>query len=214
MIADEVYKYVCHGDEQHIHFASLPDMNDITLTVSSAGKRFRQQAGRSAGSSARDISYNRARRYCPTSSSARRRRCSRRLADCLDEADREYEGEPSYYAWLAKSYRRKRRVLAEALTAACIEPLPSQGGYFVVGDVSTCWSSCPMSIGTVLSRRTGPSAGGWRRSTASWPFPLLHFSRMNLPGRSVRFAFCKSDEILGVAAARLKALADRCRVHL
>jgi hypothetical protein len=28
----------------------------------------------------------------------------------------------------------------------------------------------------------------------------------------VRFAFCKSDEILGVAAARLKALADRCRV--
>ena len=66
VIADEVYKYVCHGSQQHIHFASLPDMDDITLTVSSAGKTFSvQQAGRSAGSSDRDISYSPAKRLLP-----------------------------------------------------------------------------------------------------------------------------------------------------
>ena len=77
------------------------------------------------------------------------------LADCLDEADSEYEGEPSYYAWLAKSYRRKRQVLAEALTAACVEPLPSQGGYFVVGDVSNLLELMPDSY------RDGSVAADW-----------------------------------------------------
>ena len=46
-------------------------------------------------------------------------------------------------------------MLAEALTAACVEPLPSQGGYFVVGDVSNLLELMPDEY------RDGSVAADW-----------------------------------------------------
>ena len=210
VIADEVYKYVCHGDEQHIHFASLPDMNDITLTVSSAGKTFSATGWQIGWVVGPRHLIQPCQALLPYLQFCAPTPMQQALADCLDEADREYEGEPSYYAWLAKSYRRKRRVLAEALTAACIEPLPSQGGYFVVGDVSNLLELMPDEY------RDGSVAADW--AFCRWlatehgvvAIPSSPFFTDEPTRPLVRFAFCKSDEILGVAAARLKALADRC----
>ena len=136
------------------------------------------------------------------------------LADCLDEADAPYEGQPTYYAWLKHEYAAKRAVLAEALEAACIEPLPSSGGYFVVGDVSNLLPLVPAAY-----------LAGDDRVAPDWAFCTWlaeHHGVIAIPASPfftdkpsrplVRFAFCKTDAVLKVAAARLAALAAQCSV--
>ena len=40
VISDEVYKFIVYAGAPHVHFASLPDMFERTVTLSSAGKTF------------------------------------------------------------------------------------------------------------------------------------------------------------------------------
>jgi len=40
VISDEVYKFIVYAGSPHVHFASLPDMFERTVTLSSAGKTF------------------------------------------------------------------------------------------------------------------------------------------------------------------------------
>ncbi|KAH8052469.1 transferase [Aureococcus anophagefferens] len=95
VIADEVYKYITHdANADHVHFASLPGMRDVTLTVSSAGKTFSAtgwQIGWIVGP-ARLVAPCQTLlpylQFCaPTPMQAA-------LADCLDEADRPHKGQP------------------------------------------------------------------------------------------------------------------------
>lgn len=212
VIADEVYKYICHGSEKHVHFAALEGMRDVTLTVSSAGKTFSAtgwQVGWIVGPRhlvkpcQALLPYL---QFCaPTPMQAA-------LADCLDEADRPYHGAPSYYARLAKKYAEKRQVLCEALCAACVETLPSAGGYFVVGDVSNLLGVMPSSY---LEDDAPPDWAFCRwlaREHGVVAIPTSPFFTDRPARPLVRFAFCKSDEVLERAAERLKALADRCAV--
>eukprot|EP00629_Pelagomonadales_sp_RCC1024_P003090 CAMPEP_0119259218 /NCGR_PEP_ID=MMETSP1329-20130426/120_1 /TAXON_ID=114041 /ORGANISM="Genus nov. species nov., Strain RCC1024" /LENGTH=481 /DNA_ID=CAMNT_0007258583 /DNA_START=104 /DNA_END=1546 /DNA_ORIENTATION=+ len=211
VIADEVYKYIVHGaGVEHVHFASLPGMRDCTLTVSSAGKTFSAtgwQVGWIVGPEQLVAPCQKLLPYlqfcAPTPVQAA-------LATCLDAADAAYEGFPTYYAWLGHEYARKRRVLAEALTAACIEPLPSQGGYFIVGDVSTLLQLTPAEYFAdgaaddwAFCRWLGEEHG-----VVAIPASPFFSERPERP--LVRFAFCKTDDVLELAAGRLKALADRC----
>ena len=215
VIADEVYKYITHdADADHVHFASLPGMRDVTLTVSSAGKTFSAtgwQIGWIVGP-ARLVAPCQTLlpylQFCaPTPMQAA-------LADCLDEADRPHKGQPSYYAWLRVEYARKRQVLAAALEAACIAPLPSRGGYFVVGDVSSLLPLVPDRY-----RRPNGDAVAADWAFCQWlaaehgvvAIPASPFFT-DAPERPlVRFAFCKTDAVLAVAAERLAAIAAMCQ---
>lgn len=220
VIADEVYKYIVHdAAASHVHFAALPGMADVTLTVSSAGKTFSAtgwQIGWIVGPNRLVSSCQTLLPYlqfcAPTPMQAA-------LATCLDEADAPYEGAPTYYAWLEREYGRKRGVLAAALRAACVEPLPSAGGYFVVGDVSDLLHLVPAEYFARSDAAGAPVADDWAFCT--WlaeqhgviAIPASPFFS-DAPARPlVRFAFCKTDAVLAVAAARLAALAAMCRVN-
>lgn len=48
------------------------------------------------------------------------------LTHAIRRAELPYEGESSYYRWLAREFRRKRDMLASALREAGIEPMESQ----------------------------------------------------------------------------------------
>jgi len=54
------------------------------------------------------------------------------LANALHVAHKPFQGANSYYEWLRLQFKTKRVILEEGLLAAGIEPLPSQGGFFVM----------------------------------------------------------------------------------
>jgi kynurenine--oxoglutarate transaminase/cysteine-S-conjugate beta-lyase/glutamine--phenylpyruvate transaminase len=213
VIADEVYKYIVHGEGiEHVHFASLPGMRDCTLTVSSAGKTFSATGWQVGWIIGPQELVAPCQKLLPMLQFCAPTPVQAALATCLDAADAPYEGLSSYYIYLRHAYARKRQVLADALTAACIEPLPSSGGYFILGDVSNLIKLTPESY----------FADG---KPADWGFcrwlgekhgvvaiPASPFFSEETVRPLVRFAFCKSDEVLAVAAERLKVLADRCSV--
>ncbi len=69
------------------------------------------------------------------------------MCTVLVDAEKPYEGSPSYYDWLREQYAGKRHQLERALAAAGIRSLKGEGGFFLIGDVSK------IKVGTSSPRR-------------------------------------------------------------
>ena len=124
----------------------------------------------------------------------------------------------SYYEWLRAQFQNKRAILEEGLVAAGMQPIPSQGGFFLMarlpllpesvvpaGPEEYDWRYCRMLaekygvIGIPASpffsptpvNTAGAGAGAGAGAAAMGPM--------------ARFAFCKKDETLHEATRRLKS---------
>jgi len=125
----------------HIHFASLPNMYDRTLTISSAGKTFSAtgwQVGWMVGPSQ---IISRVHRLLPHVQFCASTVVQEALARTLPLADEPYKGCDSYYDYLRVMYTKKRNGIAEALDRAGFDvPDPERtpgGGFFLfarIGD--------------------------------------------------------------------------------
>ena len=112
------------------------------------------------------------------------------LADVLPLAARD-----GYYAGLRADYQRRRELLAAALRAARLDPLPIDGAYFLLADVRAHGVTDDVAFCRRLIAEVGvaaiPTSVFYADPAAAPPF--------------VRFCFAKSDETLCSAAARLAA---------
>jgi len=217
VISDEVYKYTVYAGEPHTHFAALPGMFDRTVTLSSAGKTFSitgWQAGWCVGPAEliKPIQL-----LLPFVQFCVSTPMQEALARVLDLADEPYDGHPSYYAWLTDMYRRKRGILESGLRRAGLVAMEGQGGFFLMADTSAL--TVPDEY---LSEKTPAAPDGVTRDWAlcRWlakeagviaipASPFFSPANKRLGANYVRFAFCKADETLIEAAARIEALAAR-----
>ena len=110
----------------------------------------------------------------------------------------------SYYQWLRLQFSNKREQLEEGLIAAGLEPIPSQGGFFLMARLP----SYPSLVEThssepydyrfckYLAKEYGvlgiPASPFFSRSGKESVSPMA------------RFAFCKKDKTIQEAARRLK----------
>jgi N-succinyldiaminopimelate aminotransferase len=102
----------------------------------------------------------------------------------------------SYYAELSASLARKRDLLAAGLREAGFEVFLPQGTFFISADISPLGESDGLAFCRSLPGRCGVVA-----------VPNAVFYDDKAAGRNlVRFAFCKRDEVLADAAARLRGL--------
>ena len=241
VISDEVYKYIIHSppkdDEEHmemskscpghVHFASLPNMWDRTITVSSAGKTFSAtgwQVGWCIGPAHLISPIHQLLPYVQFCASTV---IQEALARSLPKADEPYEGYDSYYEYLNDKYRRKRDLLGDALANAGFAipdyDVTPGGGFFIFARITPELKKALPSYRLVEPFSSNPAApGGTARldwALCQWmaeekgvlcipssPF----FSRERaLEGASdefIRVAFCKTDETIQNAAVALKGL--------
>lgn len=206
VITDEVYEHIVFSSRgapnapgpdapsqdtqpRHIPMATLPNMADRTLTISSAGKTFActgwkigwacgpEELVRATQTAKQFLTYVNGAPFQPA--------IARGLL--LDD---------SYFQGLAHTLQQRRDELCQGLRDAGLEPNTPQGTYFVTADISHLAPDA-MAFCLELPQRCGIVA-----------VPVSVFCDDTSLGKNlVRFAFCKRPEVIAQACQRLAALA-------
>lgn len=185
-ICDEVYEHLTYDGVEHIPLATLPDMAERTLTISSAGKSFSftgWKIGWATGPSTLVAACRTVKQFLTYVSGAPFQYA---VAAALRLPDRVTED-------LAISLQSKRDRIAVGLRAAGFEVYPPQGTYFITADIH--------GDGVQFCRDLPYTAG-----VVAIPTQVF-YDDVNAGRSLVRFAFCKRDEVIDEAVERLMKLA-------
>jgi N-succinyldiaminopimelate aminotransferase len=187
VITDEVYEHLVFDGAPHLPIATFPGMAQRTLSVSSAGKTFSVtgwKIGWVCGPAHLVAAVRAVKQFLTFVAGAP-------LQPAVAHALR------TEHRWVAEhraALQDKQRRLAAGLRAAGFGVLRSEGTYFVCADVRPLGYCDGVEFCRDLPARTGVVA-----------IPVQVFVDDPVPWRHlVRFAFCKRDEVLDEAIARLQ----------
>jgi N-succinyldiaminopimelate aminotransferase len=187
VITDEVYEHLVFDGAPHLPIATFPGMAQRTLSVSSAGKTFSVtgwKIGWVCGPAHLVAAVRAVKQFLTFVAGAP-------LQPAVAHALR------TEHRWVAEhraALQDKQRRLAAGLRAAGFGVLRSEGTYFVCADVRSLGYCDGVEFCRDLPARTGVVA-----------IPVQVFVDDPVPWRHlVRFAFCKRDEVLDEAIARLQ----------
>jgi N-succinyldiaminopimelate aminotransferase len=190
VVTDEVYEHLVF-DGQHIPIATLPGMRERTVTISSGGKTFSftgWKIGWVTGTPELVTAVKTAKQFLTFVNGGPFQYA---IAAGLALPD-------AFYAGLAASLHRKRDQLAAGLRSAGFEVFVPAGTYFITTDIAALGESDGLAFCRSLPRRCGVVA-----------VPNVVFYDDAQAGRTqVRFAFCKMDQVLAEAVARLHRLSS------
>jgi len=189
-ITDEVYEHLVY-DGRHIPMATLPGMRERTITISSFGKTFSLTGWKIgwAGAPAPLTAAVRAAHQFITFATATPFQHAAALA--LVQGD-------SYFRMLADTYRRKRDYLVAELARIGFGVSPPAGTYFVCADIRPLGYRDDVRFCRELIEDY---------CVAAIP-PSVFYDHKRLGKGFVRFAFCKKDDTLETAVARLGRLSQ------
>jgi N-succinyldiaminopimelate aminotransferase len=191
VIADEVYEHLIFAPAQHIPIATLPGMFERTVTVSSAGKLFSMtgwKIGWVYGSPDLVQDVLGAHQFVTF---AVHHPSQEAIAYALNLPD-------SYYETFQAMYEKKRQLILTALDGSGLKSFVPEGTYFVMADYSDVFDGTPLEFTRYLTKDIG---------VACIPPESFYSEEHAYIGHgNVRFAFCKSDEMLRQAGKRLAKL--------
>jgi N-succinyldiaminopimelate aminotransferase len=188
-VTDEVYEHLVFDGRDHVPLATLPGMAGRTLTISSAGKTFSftgWKIGWASGPRALVSAVQTAKQFLTFVSGAPFQHA---IAFALSLPD-------AYFDSFRADLQAKRDRLCAGLEAAGLEVLRPAGTYFVNADIRSLGEDDGHAFCLALPERAGVVA-----------VPTVVFYDDKQVGCPlVRFAFCKRDEVIDEAAARMARL--------
>ena len=188
VVTDEVYEHLVFNGTHH-PIAALPGMRERTVSISSAGKTFSftgWKVGWVTGAPQLVSAVRTAKQYLTYVSAGPFQYA---VAEALRLPD-------SYFAGFRADLARKRDLLADGLTEAGFGVFRPEGTYFITTDITPLGEKDGIEFCRTLPERCGVVA-----------IPNAVFYDDTDAGRSlVRFTFCKRDDVLQEAVARLRQL--------
>ncbi|MGW4895359.1 pyridoxal phosphate-dependent aminotransferase [Kitasatospora sp. NPDC004240] len=188
VVTDEVYEHLVFSGAHH-PIAALPGMRERTVSISSAGKTFSftgWKVGWVTASPALVSAVRTAKQYLTYVSAGP-------FQYAVAEALRLPDG---YFDGFRADLLRKRDLLADGLDAAGFRVFRPEGTYFITTDITPLGEKDGLEFCRSLPERCGVVA-----------IPNIVFYDNAEAGQSlVRFTFCKRDDVLGEAVARLQQL--------
>ena len=185
-VTDEIYEHIRLSGE-HIPIATLPGMRERTITISGASKTFSITGWRIGTVVAPGGITEAIRKVHDFLTVGAPAPLQEGLAVAMDALGQEY------YDKIAADYRRRCDVLFGAITAAGFTAVAPEGAYYILADFSALSAQDDTTFAHWLARERG---------VATVPGSSF-FSRPELGRHLVRFVFCKTDDLLQEAAARL-----------
>ncbi len=193
VVADEVYEHLVY-DGRHVPIATLPGMAERTLTISSAGKSFSftgWKIGWVTGPAELVAGVRTVKQFLTYVSGTPFQHA---VAEALAMGDAVTDE-------LARSLRSKRDRIAAGLSAAGFEVSIPAGTYFICADIRPVTTALGLPAdGLDLCRRLPDLAG-----VVAIPTQVF-YDDPDDGKHLVRFAFCKRDEVIDEACARLEKM--------
>jgi N-succinyldiaminopimelate aminotransferase len=194
-ITDEVYEHILYDDAMHTRLATLPGMEDRTLTISSLGKTFSVtgwKIGWAVGPAALVNAANQAHQFITYA-----------VASPLQAAAATALNLPfSFFERLQVNYQSRRDRMVDVLEKVGFKVFKPSGSYFVIIDwrgVAPARVQDDFQFARWLTAEIGVAC-----IPAS---PFYQEADKHLGKYFARFAVCKKDETLAAAAKRLSKLA-------
>lgn len=189
IFTDEIYEHFVYDGRKHIAPATLPGIQDRTITISGVSKTFSITGWRIG--------------YCI---------CDQRWSQTIGyfndlvyvcapaplqigAARGLMELEPAYYEMISTQYQNKRDKICSALAQAGLEPYVPQGAYYVLADISKIPGKTSKERAMHLLRQTGVAC-----------VPGEAFFHGDSGENLARFCFAKQDDVLEEACRRIEAL--------
>jgi N-succinyldiaminopimelate aminotransferase len=191
VISDEVYEHLLFDNARHIPIATLPDMFERTVIVSSAGKMFSAtgwKIGWVYGPPALMEGIGRAHQFVTFAVNYPSQEA---VAYALKLPD-------TYYTSFEAMYETKRQLMLSALMKSGMTCVAPKGTYFVMADFSPIFQGTSYEFTRHLIQKAG---------VACIPPESFYGQEHSFIGKNyVRFAFCKSDAMLQEVGRRLAQL--------
>ena len=188
ILSDEVYEHMVFDGAQHISVLSHPELRRRAFAVFSFGKTYHATGWKVA--------------YCiaPPTLTAEFRKIHQFVTFTTHTPTQwalaEYlETHAAHYLELPAFYQRKRDLFVSEMGSSGFRMTPSQGTYFQLADYSGLSNMPDVEFARYLTTDIGVAA-----------IPISVFCAEPPAGKFVRFCFCKDDDTLREAAARLHQL--------
>jgi aminotransferase len=196
-ITDEIYEHIRYQGE-HIPIATLPEMRERTVTISGASKTFSitgWRIGTIVAPAGLTDAIRKVHDFLTVGAPAP---LQEGLATVMDQFGRDF------YEGMSEEYRQRRDRLMPALLQAGFKCTAPDGAYYILADFSGLSDLPDTDFALWLARERGVA-----------PVPgSSFFSRPELGRQYVRFVFCKTDDLLIEAAARLTGGTSRGAVDV
>jgi len=191
VISDEVYEHLVF-EGQHVPIASLPGMRERTILISSAGKTFSHtgwKVGHTCAPAPISAALRTAHQFITFCNSAP-------LQPAVAMA---YRLGDDYFTQFVDAYQRRRDLLCEGLAKVGFEVLTPAGTYFVQTDIRPLGFDDDVEFCRMLPQEYGVAA-----------IPTSAFYLHKEQGKHlVRWAFCKTEDMITQALQRLSKLEGR-----
>jgi aminotransferase len=185
-ITDEIYEHILYEGE-HLPMAGMPGMRNRTVTVSGASKTFSVtgwRVGTIVAPEAPSDAIRKVHDFLTVGAPAPLQEAVATAMETLGD---------DYYQDLASGYRSRRDLLVSSLLGAGFLCRPPAGAYYILADFSDLSHEDDTTFALRLAKETGVA-----------PVPGSSFFSDPADGRHlVRFAFCKSENLLREASRRL-----------
>jgi aspartate/methionine/tyrosine aminotransferase len=191
-ITDEIYEHMLYDGAEHISIAAIEGMRDRTITINALSKTYcvtGWRVGWAIAAPEVTASIRKVHDFLTVGAAAP-----------LQEAGaRALEFSASYYEKLARDYTVRRERLLGILTDAGFRCFKPRGAYYIMTDISAFGFPNDFAFAKYLVEDIGVAA-----------VPGSSFFRDPADGKSIlRFTFCKKEETLAAAAAKLASLRRR-----
>jgi N-succinyldiaminopimelate aminotransferase len=193
VVTDEVYEHLTFDDHEHIPLATLPDMFERTVTISSSGKTFSftgWKIGWATGPADLVSAVEGAKNWLSYSSGAPFQPA---IAQALDH-------EAPFHEQLREDLQKKRDYLCEALGSLSydgsgLQVHVPQGTYFVTTDVSSLGHADGRAFCAVMAERA---------RVVAIPNQVFYEDDSAEGRHLIRWAFCKEQDVLEEGIRRLR----------
>jgi aminotransferase len=187
-VTDEIYEHIRYAGA-HVPMATLPGMRERTVTVSGYSKTFSitgWRIGTIVAPAPLTAAIRKVHDFLTVGAPAPLQEA---VAAAIDGLPRRY------YDEMGAAYLRRRDVMIEALRAAGFRCTPPEGAYYVLADYGALSELDDVAFARQLVVERG---------VACVPASSF-FSAPDASRRLVRFAFCKTEDVLAEAGRRLAA---------
>ncbi len=190
-ITDEIYEHITYDGARHIPMATIPGMEDRTITISALSKTYAVTGWRVGWAIAPSDLTDAIRKVHDFVTVGAPSPLQEAGAVAMQLPD-------SYYQELAAGYHERRDLMLEILSQAGLRPITPSGAYYVMTDASALERGDDVAAARALVREA---------RVAAVPGSSF-YSRPGLGRSKLRFSFSKKLETLHEAGRRLSQLVE------